>query len=44
MWCHKGGILLVWLEHGNLMVTGESIYEGEHIVPDSGVDYLVYSR
>ena len=37
-----GGLLFLRLEHGNLMVTGESIYEREHIVPSSGVDYLVY--
>ena len=43
MWSHKGGILFIWLEHKNLMVTGERIYEREHPVIGSGIDYLVYS-
>ena len=43
MWCHEGGFLLIWLEHRNLMVPGESVYEREHPVSGSGVNYLIYS-
>ena len=44
MWCQKGGLLFIWLEHRNLMVTGEHIYEREHLVTGSGIHYLVYPR
>lgn len=30
-------ILFVWLEYGDLVVSGECIYEGEHFVFGSGV-------
>lgn len=42
MWCHKGHFFLIWLEHGDVVVPRESVYEGEHSMPDSGVYYLVY--
>ena len=44
VWCHEDDLLLIWLEHRNLMVPGESVYEREHPVPDSEVNYLIYSR
>ena len=43
VWCHKDCFFLIWLEHGDLVVLNESVYEGEHFVPVSGIYYLVYS-
>ena len=43
MQCHKGGLLLIWLEHGDLMVPGECTYERKHPMLGSGVNYLIYS-
>lgn len=39
---HEGCILLVWWDHGDLVVSGECIYEGEHSVSSSGIHYLIY--
>ena len=40
--CYEGCLLFIWLEHGDLVVFGECIYEGEHFMSDSGVNYLIY--
>lgn len=44
MKCYERGILLIRLKHRDLMVSGECVYEREHPMSDSGVDYLIYSR
>ena len=43
LWCHKDHLFLIWLEHGDLVVPEERVYEEEHFVPDNGIYYLVYS-
>ena len=41
--CHESGLLLIWLEHRYLVVPEECIYEREHLMPSSGINYLIYS-
>ena len=43
LWRHEGSLFFIWLEHGNLMVPGECVYEGEYSMPGSGLNYLIYS-
>lgn len=43
MRCHEDSLLHVWLEYGDLVVLEECIYEGEHSMSGSGVNYLIYS-
>ena len=44
VWCHEGCLFFIRLEHGDLVVYRESVYQGEHFVSDSGVNYLIYPR
>ena len=43
MWHCEGHLLFVSLEHGDLVVFEECVYEGEHSMFDSGVYYFIYS-
>ena len=43
MWHCEGRLLFVSLEHGDLVVFEECVYEGEHSMFDSGVYYFINS-
>ena len=42
MWCNKGCLLLIRLEHRDLMIFEEGVQEGEHPMIGDGIDYLIY--
>ena len=42
MWSYEDCLLFVGRGHGDLVVSGEGVQEGEHPLPSSGVDNLVY--
>ena len=44
MWCYKCCFFLVQLEHRDLVVTEESVYERDNPVFGNGVNYLIYPR
>ena len=43
VWHREGRLLFVSLEHGDLVVFEECVYEGEHSMFDSGVYYFINS-
>ena len=44
LWCDKSCFLLIWLEFEYLVVSEKGIQKREHPMPNSGVNYLIYSR
>ena len=42
MWRYEGYFFFVSRGHGDLVVSGESIQEGEHPLPSSGIHNLIY--
>ena len=42
MWCNKGCLFLIRMEHRDLVVSGESIKKGKHPMSGGSIDYLIY--
>ena len=42
MWCDESCLFLIWLEHRDLVVSRENVYEGKHPMYGSGINYLIY--
>lgn len=42
VWLHEDCFLLVCLEHGDMVVPRECVYEREYSMSGSGVNYMIY--
>ena len=43
MRCDKGCFFFIRTKHWDLVVTEESVYEGEHFIPKRGINNLIDS-